>query len=102
MQQAQASLDHAPALVSRADHDRITFLTLDRPANRNALSRAMLLALQEEFTSIAADRGLRAVVLAGNGPVFSAGHDLKEMTAARAAPDKGRAFFEETMALCAA
>ncbi|MGO9004234.1 MAG: enoyl-CoA hydratase [Beijerinckiaceae bacterium] len=101
MQQAQANPDHAPALVSRVDRDRITILTLDRPANRNALSRAMLLALHDELAAIATDRGLRAVVLAGNGPVFSAGHDLKELTAARTTRDKGRAFFEETMALCA-
>ncbi|MGP0061341.1 MAG: enoyl-CoA hydratase [Beijerinckiaceae bacterium] len=101
MQQAQASLDHTPPLISRADHDRITILTLERPANRNALSRAMLLALQDQLSAIAADGRLRAVVLAGNGPVFSAGHDLKELTSARAAPDKGRAFFEETMRLCA-
>jgi enoyl-CoA hydratase/carnithine racemase len=99
MLQAQASQDRP--LLSRVDADGIAFVTLDRPAQRNALSKAMLLALTEEFAAIAADGSLRAVVLAGNGPVFSSGHDLKELTAARSAPDRGRGFFEETMALCA-
>jgi enoyl-CoA hydratase/carnithine racemase len=99
MLQAQASQDHP--LLTRVDADGIAFLTLDRPRQRNALSKAMLLALTEEFAALGADRKLRAVVLAGNGPVFSSGHDLKELTAARSAPDRGRGFFEETLALCA-
>ncbi|MEO0389259.1 MAG: enoyl-CoA hydratase, partial [Pseudomonadota bacterium] len=49
------------------------------------------------------DPAIRAIILAAKGPVFCAGHDLKEMTAAaRAAPDGGRHFFEETMAECSA
>jgi enoyl-CoA hydratase/carnithine racemase len=101
MQHAPARFASAPAFVSRADRGAVTVLTLDRPAHRNALSHAMLRALQDELASIAADRAIRAVVLAAAGPAFSAGHDLKELSAARAAPDKGRAFFEETLALCA-
>jgi enoyl-CoA hydratase/carnithine racemase len=99
MQQAQ--LDHLSfSPLSRTDRDGVATLTLDRPASRNALSRAMLLAFQDELAAIGSDRNLRAVVLAAAGSVFSAGHDLKELTAARAAPDRGRAFFEEVMALC--
>ena len=45
---------------------------------------------------------MRAVVLAGRGPAFSAGHDLKEMTARRADPDRGRAYFADLMARCSA
>jgi enoyl-CoA hydratase/carnithine racemase len=82
------------------DRDGVAILTLDRPASRNSLSRAMLLALQDELALIGSDRNLRAVVLAATGSVFSAGHDLKELAAARAAPDRGGAFFEEIMALC--
>jgi len=48
------------------------------------------------------DPAIHVVILSAEGAVFSAGHDLKEITAARAAPDKGRAFFEETMAACSA
>jgi enoyl-CoA hydratase/carnithine racemase len=101
MQQIQPSFDQPSAPVNRIDQDGIAFLTLDRPATRNSLSRAMLLALHDELTAIAADGTVRAVVLSAAGSVFSAGHDLKELTAARSAPDKGRAFFEDMMALCA-
>jgi enoyl-CoA hydratase/carnithine racemase len=45
---------------------------------------------------------VRAVVLAANGPAFSAGHDLKEIAARRADPDGGRAFFTRMMTLCSA
>lgn len=96
----QASLESAPALVSRIDRAKIATLTLNRPASRNALSIAMLTALRDELAALTAQSGIRAVILAAAGPVFSSGHDLKELTAARAEPDKGRAFFEETMALC--
>ena len=53
-------------------------------------------------TRIAADRAVRAVILAGEGPVFSAGHDLKEMTAHRADPDRGRAYFADILGRCSA
>ena len=67
--------------ITAVNQDGVLVLTLNRPAARNSLSRAMLAALAAEFAAIAADDGVRAVVLAGNGPAFSAGHDLKEMRA---------------------
>jgi enoyl-CoA hydratase/carnithine racemase len=54
-------------------------LTLNRPGSRNALSTALVSRLVEEFQRIAGDTSTRAVVLAANGTVFSAGHDLSEM-----------------------
>ena len=48
-------------------------------------------------TAIAADRAVRAVVLAANGPAFCAGHDLKELTARRTDADGGRAYFQHIM-----
>lgn len=54
-------------------------LTLNRPKARNALSLAMLHSLGHELAEAAADRSARVVVLAGNGPAFSAGHDLREI-----------------------
>src|SRR5947209_394910 len=92
----------AEAEVLRADAAGIATLTLNRPAARNALSLAMIDALHASFEAIAADRQVRAIVLAANGPVFSSGHDLKELTAHRADADRGRAFFAETMRRCAA
>nr|MBP7489977.1 enoyl-CoA hydratase/isomerase family protein [Azospira sp.] len=70
------------ALVLRQDKDGIARLTLNRPAARNALSRPMIAALQAEFDRIAADPSIGVVILAGNGPAFCAGHDLKEMRGA--------------------
>ena len=72
--------------IVRARDGAIEIVTLARPASRNALSDAMLAALAAALDDIRADRAIRAVVLTAQGPVFSAGHDLKEMTAARAAP----------------
>ncbi len=86
-------------------HDRvgpIAVLTLNRPQQRNSLSEALIGALTGELDAIAADRRVRAVVIAASGPSFCAGHDLKELTAARAAPDRGRAAFERVMNNCAA
>ncbi|WP_377288230.1 enoyl-CoA hydratase [Rhizobium sp. SG2393] len=75
-------------------------LTLHNPP-ANALSIALLTALHAAFDAVAASKTLRVVVLAAHGPLFSAGHDLKELTARRADDDGGRAFFAETMQLCA-
>ncbi len=57
-------------------------LTLNRPNAFNALSEAMLIALQTELDTIAANPGIRVVVIAGAGNAFCAGHDLKEMRTA--------------------
>jgi enoyl-CoA hydratase/carnithine racemase len=72
-----------PVLI-RHDEDAVARLVLNRPEARNALSVALLGALQRELDAIALDKEIRAVVIAGNGPAFCAGHDLKEM---RANPD---------------
>jgi enoyl-CoA hydratase/carnithine racemase len=95
------STAETPLLVSREDGG-IALLRLNRPAARNALSTALLAALAEALDAISRDAAVRAVVLAANGPAFCAGHDLRELTAARAAPDGGAAFFADTMARCSA
>ena len=61
----------------------IARLTMNRPKQYNAISREMLGAMQEALDGIGRDRDVRAVVVAGNGPAFSGGHDLKEMMACR-------------------
>jgi enoyl-CoA hydratase/carnithine racemase len=98
---ADAALSVEPPPLARARDGAIEILTLSRPNSRNALSEAMLGALAEALADIAADRAVRAVVLAAEGPVFSAGHDLKEMTAARACPDRGRAYYADILGRCA-
>ncbi len=84
-------------ILLRQDADGVAHLTLNRPRARNALSRPMIAALQTELDAIAAAPDIRVVVLAGNGPAFCAGHDLKEMQGA----DYGRAYAEELFAACA-
>ena len=80
----------------------IAVLTLNRPAARNSLSTAMIASLHAALNDIGGDKAVRGVVLAANGPAFSAGHDMKELTARRTDPDRGRAFFAETMNACSA
>lgn len=94
--------DAPTALVLRSDRDGVATLLLNRSKARNALSLAMLEALREAFASLAADDGIRAVVLAAEGPAFCAGHDLKEMTAFRAESDRGAARFSALFDLCSA
>ncbi len=92
--------DTSALILLREDHKGVAVLTLNRPQARNALSEAMLEALGDAFTAIAHERTVRAVVLAANGPAFSAGHDLKELNARRSDDDRGRAYFKHIMGLC--
>ena len=71
-----------PILLRSADNGIVT-LTLNRPAQFNSLSQAMLAELQSALDAIAGDKAARVVVLAGAGKAFCAGHDLKEMRANR-------------------
>lgn len=80
--------------------DGILRLTLNDPRKRNALSEAMLTALGTAFFEAGSDSAVRVIVLAANGSAFCAGHDLKEMTAGRAGPDRGRAYFSRVMTQC--
>jgi enoyl-CoA hydratase/carnithine racemase len=80
----------------------IAVLTLNRPQARNALSKAMLAELHDELARLRTDKGVRAVVLAANGPAFSAGHDLKELAAHRSDADRGRGFTSLIMESCSA
>ncbi|MFN6999239.1 enoyl-CoA hydratase [Elioraea tepidiphila] len=88
-------------LLLREDDAGVATLTLNRPAARNALSLALLEAMRDALAALAGDRAVKAVVITGAGPGFCAGHDLRELTEARNDPDRGRAFFEVTMARCA-
>ncbi len=87
-------------ILLRSDRNAIATLTLNRPAALNALSEDMLTALQAELDRIAMDRTIRVIVLKGAGKVFCAGHDLKQMTAARQAEDGGKAYFNALFAQC--
>ena len=70
-----------PALLQTSDERGVVTLTMNRPANFNALSQEMLAALQQALDAVAADESARVVVLAANGKAFCPGHNLKEMIA---------------------
>ena len=74
-------------------------LTLNSPP-ANALSVALMQALQAQLDAAGDDATVRVIVIAASGKLFSAGHDLREMTSHRSDPDAGKAFFEHTFALC--
>lgn len=88
-------------ILLRADRDGVAELTLNLPDRLNALSDAMLAALQAQIDALSDDSGTRAVILRGAGKAFCAGHDLKEMTAGRQAEDGGKAYFADLFARCA-
>ena len=97
---AAAAAGSSSLILQREDQGGIAILTLNRPQARNSLSEAMLEALGDALTAIAHERTVRVVVIAANGPAFSAGHDLKELNAHRTDDDRGRAYFKHIMALC--
>lgn len=101
VQAARAPSPQAPILL-RETIGPIAVLTLNRPAARNSLSETMIASLHAELNEIRDDKAVRGVVIAANGPAFSAGHDMKELTARRTDSDRGRAFFAEMMTACSA
>jgi enoyl-CoA hydratase/carnithine racemase len=90
----------AEPLIARHDDAGVARLTLNQPRRINALSEAMLHALQAALDEIAEDRSVRAVILSGAGDHFCAGHNLKEMTEARAGDDGGFEYFQQLFATC--
>ena len=101
IQTARAAAPHSPVLL-RETLGSIALLTLNRPASRNSLSEGLIAALHAALAEIGDDTRVRAVVIAANGPAFSAGHDMKELTARRSDADRGRAYFADTMNACSA
>jgi len=100
--QAARAPSPQPPILLRETKGSIAVLTLNRPAARNSLSAAMIASLHAELNDIGSDKAVRGVVIAANGPAFSAGHDMKELAARRTDPDRGRAFFAEMMTACSA
>jgi len=90
------------AADTRTDYDHITVggdgstgrLTLNRPTRHNALSLALMQEAIAALRELSADPDCRVIVIAGNGPAFSAGHDLSEMRG------RERAFYDELFTVC--
>ena len=100
-QSARAPISQSPILL-REMNGSVAVLTLNRPEARNSLSESLIAELEAALRQFRDDAGVRAVVIAANGPAFSAGHDMKELTARRADADRGRAYFAEIMTACSA
>jgi enoyl-CoA hydratase/carnithine racemase len=95
---AEAPVAPAPeAPLLRHDDGGICILTLNRPAQRNALSVALIKALSAELDRIKDDSRVRVVIITGAGLAFCSGHDLREL---RAQPDRG--FYEAVFERCSA
>lgn len=85
----------APLVLRSQDASGVRTLALNRPDAFNALSEAMLDALQAELDAAAADEALRVLVIAAAGRAFCAGHDLKEMRA-----EPSLAYYQRLFAQC--
>ena len=86
-----------PTPLLRRDADGVAWLTLNRPAARNALSVALMAALDTALAEAADDPAVRVVVIGGAGPAFCAGHDLRELRA-----NSGQDFTAALFAQCSA
>ncbi len=84
-----------PLVLVEHDPRGVVTLTMNRPSAYNALSEAMLSALQTALDRVADDERVRVVVIAAAGKAYCAGHDLKEM---RAEPSLG--YYEALFAQC--
>jgi enoyl-CoA hydratase/carnithine racemase len=85
--------------VRRDSRGAVLRLTIENPP-ANALSAAVMGELLAALTAVTDDRSIRVVVIAAAGKLFSAGHDLKQMTAHRSDPDRGEAYFRDLFGLC--
>lgn len=94
MSRIAADISEEPVLL-REDTAGICTLTMNRPRQYNALSESLIEALRQSFEAIASDPSVRVVVIAGAGPGFCAGHDLKEMSA-----QSEQDYFEDLFARC--
>lgn len=74
-------------IVLEARRNKVAHLTMNRPGARNSLSKAMLERLHSAIVDLGKAHDVYVIVINANGPGFCAGHDLKELTAARAQAD---------------
>ena len=87
-------------LKSSLNKQGILRLTLCCLHNHNALSEEMMFNIQSALDETLNDERIRVIIISADGPTFSAGHDLKELTQGRKNLDKGREYFKETMTKC--
>jgi enoyl-CoA hydratase/carnithine racemase len=96
------SVNQSDLVLQEVTDGGILRVTMNDMKRRNALSEEMLAALTSAFHQAELDSSVRVIILAANGPAYSAGHDLKQMTAGRTHADNGRAYFAEVLDNCSA
>ena len=87
-------------LIKEKSDKGVLRLTMNNPNKKIPLSESMMSILMEGIKDASADHSIKVIVLAANGDVFSSGHDLKEITSARANEDKGESYFKELFDYC--
>ena len=75
-------------------------LTLNDTKKRNALSEEMMAKVKSSLSDATDNKSIRVIIIAGNGPAFCSGHDLKQMTAGRDNDDQGLTYFKKVFASC--
>ena len=93
-------LTNKDILKTSLNSDGILRLSLNNPNNQNTLSEDMMLNLQSALNESIQDKKTRVIIISAEGPIFSAGHDLKELKAKRQNSDKGKAYFNDVMTKC--
>lgn len=83
-------------LVSFEKKEKYCIITLNQPKKRNALSTCLIKELKEKLLSISKDKKIHVVILRGNGPIFSSGHDLNELIK----KEKDIAYFKKIFSKC--
>ena len=87
-------------LVKVAINKKILNLTLNDPENQNTLSENMIAELDKNLQDAAKDNSVKVIILSSTGPVFCAGHNLKDLNSKRSDLDKGKGYFEKIFKSC--
>ena len=87
-------------LIKEKSDKGVLRLIMNNLDQRNALSESMMSILMDEIKGASSDQSIKVIVLAANGNVFSSGHDLKEITAARESEDSGEIFYKNLFDSC--
>ena len=82
-------------LKTTIDQNGIFRLTLNSQHNHNALSEEMMLNIQNALDESVSNKKIRVIIVSADGPTFSAGHDLKELTEGRQNPDKEKIILQQ-------
>ena len=87
-------------LVKVAINKKILNLTLNDPEHQNTLSEDMIAELDKNLQDAAKDNSVKVIILSSTGPVFCAGHNLKDLNSKRSDIDKGKGYFEKIFKSC--